>query len=172
MVNRSRLVRRIVKHRQMFRRIVKHRFRRLVKHRQMSDRPGRGCGTSLRAPPQRRPRRTGDVPKRAPQRRPLVRLLWAVSLQMLPSLHSQPTRVFPLFAMSCPPRSTIAARPPRTNEVAGPLPSFRLSQRELSRTATEESGHQHCLQCVCVFITGESESQNKEKQIWSYEERR
>ena len=25
---------------------------------------------------------------------------------------------------------------------------------------------------VCVFITGESESQNKEKQIWSYEERR
>ena len=26
--------------------------------------------------------------------------------------------------------------------------------------------------CVCVFITGESESQNKEKQIWSYEERR
>ena len=26
--------------------------------------------------------------------------------------------------------------------------------------------------CVCVFITGEGESQNKEKQIWSYEERR
>ena len=25
---------------------------------------------------------------------------------------------------------------------------------------------------VWVFITGESESQNKEKQIWSYEERR
>jgi len=25
---------------------------------------------------------------------------------------------------------------------------------------------------VCVFITGEGESQNKEKQIWSYEERR
>ena len=24
----------------------------------------------------------------------------------------------------------------------------------------------------CVFITGEGESQNKEKQIWSYEERR
>ena len=31
-----------------------------------------------------------------------------------------------------------------------------------------------CPSCVyvCVFITGESESQNKEKQIWSYEERR
>ena len=26
--------------------------------------------------------------------------------------------------------------------------------------------------CVCVFITGEGESQNKGKQIWSYEERR
>ena len=25
---------------------------------------------------------------------------------------------------------------------------------------------------VCVFITGEGESQNKGKQIWSYEERR
>jgi len=25
---------------------------------------------------------------------------------------------------------------------------------------------------VCVFITGEGGSQNKEKQIWSYEERR
>ena len=27
-------------------------------------------------------------------------------------------------------------------------------------------------ECVCVFITGEGESQNKGKQIWSYEERR
>ena len=26
--------------------------------------------------------------------------------------------------------------------------------------------------CVCVFITSEGESQNKGKQIWSYEERR
>ncbi len=25
---------------------------------------------------------------------------------------------------------------------------------------------------MCVFITGEGESQNKGKQIWSYEERR
>ena len=27
-------------------------------------------------------------------------------------------------------------------------------------------------ECVCVFITGEGESQNKGKQIWSYEEHR
>ena len=28
------------------------------------------------------------------------------------------------------------------------------------------------IMCVCVFITGEGESQKKGKQIWSYEERR
>ena len=41
------------------------------------------------------------------------------------------------------------------------------------RAAGAES-HCHAAVCVfmgvCVFITGESESQNKEKQIWSYEE--
>jgi len=51
------------------------------------------------------------------------------------------------------------------------------SIRERAPGASDDCGWSVLLQntagvCVCVFITGEGKSQNKGKQIWSYEERR
>ena len=50
----------------------------------------------------------------------------------------------------------------------GGYPEWKLK----GMTAIRPASCSATRQCVCVFITGEGESQNKGKQIWSYEERR